>query len=74
MDIIPLNICKIVADTTKRIAHSYQVLDECKGVAKRSVFVIDKLGHIRFWSVLQHLELEHNVNTVISVVSTIVVF
>ncbi|KAJ2963454.1 hypothetical protein NQZ79_g1580 [Umbelopsis isabellina] len=57
----------LLADTTKRIAHSYQVLDECKGVAKRSVFVIDKLGHIRFWSVLQHLELEHNVNTVISV-------
>lgn len=63
-----------MADTTKRIAHSYQVLDETKGVAKRSVFVIDKLGHIRFWSVLQHHEIEHNVDTVISVVSTMVAF
>ena len=62
------NFFTTVADTTKRTARDYQVLDEATGVAKRSVFVIDKIGQIRFWCVLQHHEIEHNVDSVISVV------
>ncbi|CAO3690281.1 unnamed protein product [Umbelopsis vinacea] len=62
-----LTTIPLLADTTKRTARDYQVLDEATGVAKRSVFVIDKIGHIRFWSVLQHHEIEHNVDSVISV-------
>ncbi|KAI9286878.1 thioredoxin-like protein [Umbelopsis sp. AD052] len=56
----------LVADTTKRITRDFQVLDEETGVARRSLIVIDKRGEIRYWSVLQHHEIEHNFGSVIS--------
>lgn len=57
-----------VADTTKRTTRDYLVLNEETGVARRSVFIIDKIGQIRFWYVLQHHQVEHNVDSVLSVV------
>lgn len=60
-----------VADTTKRITRDFQVLDEETGVARRSLIVIDKRGEIRYWSVLQHHEIEHNFDSVLSLVRTL---
>jgi alkyl hydroperoxide reductase subunit AhpC len=61
----------LVADTTKRITRDFQVLDEETGVARRSLIVIDKRGEIRYWSVLQHHEIEHNFDSVLSLVRTL---
>ncbi|KAH8556245.1 thioredoxin-like protein [Umbelopsis sp. PMI_123] len=57
----------LVADTTKRITHDFHVLDEATGVARRSLIVVDKNGEIRYWSVLQHHEIDHNFDGLLSV-------
>jgi len=60
----------MLADTTHKLARSYDVLDEEQGIAHRGVFLIDPEGIVR-WLAIHDLNVGRNVDEVLRVLDAL---